>query len=66
MKISIALGKVTNTGRVRTVLGLSSTKGIDSVRNMTKSKFLSHKVKVGFQGEEAKRGLALGLEISAC
>ena len=46
-------------------MGLSSTKGIDSMKDVTISKYLSHQRKVNFQGKEVKRGLALGLEISA-
>ena len=66
MKITAALGNVTETGWVRTKLGLSSTKGIDSMRDMTMSDYLSHQGAVNFQGKEVKRGLAVGLEISAC
>ena len=66
MKITVALGNLTNAGWVRTELGLSSTKGVDSMKDVTMSKYLSHQRKVNFQGQEVKRGLALGLEISAC
>ena len=66
MKITIALGNVTNAGSVRTELGLSSTKRIDLMKDVTMSKYLSHQRKVNFQGKEVKRGLALGLDISAC
>ena len=47
-------------------MGLSSTKGIDSVRDMAMSDYLSNQGAVNFQGKEVKSGLALGLEISAC
>ena len=45
-------------------MGLSSTKGIDLMKDVTMSKYPSHQRKVNFQGKEVKRGLALGLEIS--
>ena len=36
------------------------------MKDMTMSKYLSHQEKVGSQEKEAKEGVALGLEISAC
>ena len=66
MKITIALGKVTEIGWVRTKLGLSSTKEIDSVRDMKMSGYLSYQGAVKFWGKEVNKGLALCLEISAC
>ena len=47
-------------------MGLSSTKGINSMKDVTMSKYLSHQRKVNFHEKEVKRGLALGLEINAC
>ena len=45
---------------------ISSNGWIDSMTGMTISKYPSHQGKIRLQGKEAKEGLALGLEISAC
>ena len=66
MKITTILRNVTETGWVRTELGLSSTKEIDSVRDMKMPGYLSYQGMVNFWGKEVKIGLALCLEISAC
>ena len=51
MKIIAALGNVTEAGRVRTELGLSSTKGIDSMRDMKMLDYLSRQGAVNFHGK---------------
>ena len=66
MKMTTVLGNVTETWWARTKLGLSSTKEIDSVRDMKKSGYLSFQGVVNFWGKKVKIGLALCLEISAC
>ena len=66
MNITTVLGNVTETGWVRKELGLSSTKEIDSVRDMKMPGYLSYQGAVKFWGKEVNKGLALCLEISAC
>ena len=67
MKMTTVLGNVTVTGWARTEESrLSSTKEIDSVKDMKVSSNLSYQGMVNFQGKEVKIGLALCLEISAC
>ena len=61
MKITAALENVTETRRARTELGLSSTKGIDSMRDMTMSDYLSHQGAINFQGKEVKRWVSARL-----
>ena len=51
MKISSALENVTNVGRGRTGLGLSSTTGVNSKEVMIVSKHPSHKEKIKSQEE---------------
>ena len=48
------------------MLGLSSTKEIDSVRDMKMPGYLSYQGAVKIWGKEVNKGLALCLEISAC
>ena len=66
MKMTTVLGNITDIGWVRIELGLSSTKEIDSVRDMKMPGYLSYQGEVKFRGKEVKEGLALCLEISAC
>ena len=66
MKITNVLGNITETGWLRTELGLSSTKEIDAVKDMKCQVTWVIKERSTFRGKRSKKGLALCLEISAC
>ena len=65
MEMTTVLGNITVTGWARTELGLSSTKEIDSVKDMKVSGYLSYQGN-GQLSRERGQGETLCLEINAC
>ena len=60
------LGKRDQCREVKDRIGAILYPCIDSMKDMTESKYPSHQGKVRLQGKKAKEGVVLGLEISSC
>ena len=60
------LGKRDQCRELKDRIGAIQYRWTDSMKDMTESKYPSHQGKVRLKGKEAKEGVVLELEISAC